>query len=181
MYLTRRGRVLTIAALPAILPALITCACERYPDAFAPPAQRPSFEDPQRWQRVVHMTDVDAPDHFVTDIFDPLAANWRWAGKRPAIQLRVPAHALLKFHIEFAIPAETFASTGPVMLTFFVNERALGTMRYTAAGSYQFEKDIPAEWIAAGDIRLGAEIDKVVSLNGKTYGFLLIALGLARS
>ena len=118
---------------------LLACACERYPDAYAPPAQRPDFEDPQRWQRVVHMTDVDAPEHFVADIFDPLAANWRWAEKRPAIHLNVPNdnvsnqnisnRAPLRFHIEFAIPPETFRSTGSVTdLTFFVNQRALGAM-----------------------------------------------------
>ena len=175
------ARARLIALLPAMSLALLTCACERYPDAYALPAQRPNFDDPQRWQRVVHMTDVDAPDHFVTDIFDPLSANWRWAGKRPTIHLNAPAYAPLRFHVEFAIPPETFRSTGPVMLTFFVNERALGTMRYTGTGSYEFEKDVPPDWIAGSDIRLGAEIDKVLLLKGRTYGFLLIALGLARS
>jgi hypothetical protein len=169
-----------LLAIPLAMLAL--SACQRYRESYAPPEQRAAIDDPERWERIVHMTDVDAPDHFIADISDPLAGNWRWTGKRPMVQLGVPADANVKYHIEFAIPQETFRSTGPVTLTFLVNGRALDARHYEAAGSYEFEKDVPSEWILRGaDVRLGAEIDKILSLNGRTYGFLLIAVGLKRN
>ena len=170
------------------LPVMLALsACARYPESYAPPDQRPNFEDPERWERVIHMIDVDAPDHFVADITDPLATNWRWTGKRPMVHLNIPAQTYptqsrLRYNIEFAIPQETFRWTGPVTLTFLVNGHALDMQRYDAVGSYQLEKDVPPNWIArGGDVRLGAEIDKVFSSTGRTYGFLLIAIGLRRN
>jgi len=128
------------------------------------------------------MTDVDARSHFVADIFEPLAANWRWTGKRPSIHLNTPPHVNRKYRIEFVIPEQAFRVTGPVALTFLVNGHALGREHYTMAGAYTFEKDVPAEWIASGEATLGAEIDKVVPApNGSHYGFLMVALGLKRN
>src|SRR5208283_3852059 len=125
----------------------------------------PNFEDPDRRERGIHMTDIEAPEHVVADISDLLAANWRWTGRRPMVRLDVPARqelgpAPLKYHIEFAIPEVSFRVTGPVTLTFLVNEHVLDRKQYAAVGLYEFEKDIPAEWISRGDATLGAEIDK---------------------
>jgi hypothetical protein len=162
--------------------ALLLCSCDRVPDFYPTPAQRPAFDDPHRWERIVHMTDADAQEHFVADVFDPLAANWRWTGRRPLIRLKAPAQASLRYHIQFAITPQTFQTTGPVVLTFLVNGRSLDRAPYAAAGEYIFEKDIPADWITGGETILGAEIDKLFleKDSGKTYGFLLISLGLKR-
>ena len=54
----------------------------------APPASL--FEDPERWERVIRMTNVDAPDHFLAGINNFLAINWRLTGKRPLVRLDVP-------------------------------------------------------------------------------------------
>ena len=166
-----------------LLAILTLSSCDRNPDFYPLPTQRPAFDDPARWERIVHMTDADAQEHFVTDVFDPLAANWRWTGKRPLIRLTAPAHAALTYHIQFAITPETFQSTGPVTLTFLVNGHSLDHKQYTAAGEYTFEKTVPSDWIAGGDTTLGAEVDKgfVAKDNGRTYGVVLIALGLKRN
>jgi hypothetical protein len=183
-----RGKGKFVGRAGCMLAVIVgTCACDRYPESYAPPAQIPPFEDAERWERVVHMTDVDAPERFVADIFDPLAANWRWSGKRPMLRLDVPAQegfgaAALKYHIEFVIPQETLRASGPVTLAFLVNGHVLERRRYDAAGSYEFEKAVPPDWISGSrDVRVGAEIDKVYSSNGRTYGFLLIAMGFKRN
>lgn len=127
------------------------------------------------------MTDVDARDHIIADIFDPLAANWRWTGKNPSIRLNTPPNLHRAFRIEFVIPEQGFRVTGPVTLTFLVNGHVLDRKRYAAAGTYVFEKDVPSEWIATGDVTLGAEIDKVLPApSGPPYGFLMVAIGLKR-
>ncbi len=168
----------------ALAGVLLLASCSGYgdPDFYSPPEQRPQFEDPARWERIVHMTDVDAPDHFVSDIVDPLAANWRWTSREPTIHLGVPPRARLKYHIEFVIPQQTISSTGPVTLTFLVDGRALYVKRYEAAGAYRFEQNIPPDWIVkGGETRIGAKIDKLFNANGRSYGFLLISIGLTRS
>ena len=166
----------------SLLAMLTLCACERFPESYPAPKQAPAFDDPAGWERIVHMTDVDARDHFVGDIIEPLAANWRWTGKRPTIRLNAPEHAQRKYRIEFVIPQQSFDVTGPVTLTFLVDGHTLDRKRYAAAGSYVFEKNVPPEWISGGEVTLGAEIDKVNAVkNGPTYGFLLIAIGLKRN
>lgn len=164
-----------------LLATLMLCACERFPEFYSPPVQQPVFDDPERWERVVHMTDVDAREHFVADIIEPLAANWRWTGKRPMIRLNVPEHIQRTYRIEFVIPEQSVAA-GPVTLTFLVNGHALDRKQFARAGPYTFEKEVPPEWISGGAVALGAETDKVFSVkNGPTYGFLLITIGLKRN
>ena len=165
----------------AVLIAAGLCACERWPEAYPVPAQQPTFEDAERWERIVHMTDVDAHDHFTGDIFDPLSANWRWTGKKPLIRLNAPAGVRRNYSIQFVIPDAAFRVTGPVTLTFLVNGHVLDRRSYSAAGPYTFEKEVPSEWISGGETTLGAQIDKTYKAeNQPAYGFLMVAIGLKR-
>lgn len=181
MPLTPRNSVIRASFL--LLASLFLCSCEYDAESYAAPPQRPALEDPERWERIVHMTDVDAPEHFVADVFEPLAANWRWTGKRPVLRLRAPEHAHLQFHMDFAIPEQVVKATGPLTLTYLVNEHVLDRRQYTAPGEYTFERDVPAEWISGDGTTLGAEIDKTYSEknSARAYGVLLIALGLKRN
>ena len=166
-----------------VLAVLPLCCCAYQPDSFPVPLQRPPFDDPDRWERVVRMTDVDAQEHFVSDVFDPLAATWRWTGQRPTIRLHAPERAALQYHMEFAIPQETLKSTGPVTLTFLVNGHILDRRTYKTAGENTFAKVVPSPWMTGGDTTLGAEIDKTYTQKsgGRSYGFLLISLGFRRN
>jgi len=166
--------------LLAILPV---CACEHWPESYAVPVQRPAFDDPDRWERVVRMTDVDAQEHFMSDIFDPLAGTWRWTGRRPMLRLHAPEQTRRSYFIDFAIPQQTLKSTGPVTLTFLVNGHILDRRTYKTAGENTFEKVVPSEWLTGGDTTLGAEIDKTYTQKsgGRSYGFLLISLGFRRN
>ena len=169
----------------ALLAMLALCSCEQSAEFYPMPAQRPAFFDPDRWERIVQMTDGDAQQHFVADVFEPLAANWRWTGKRPLLRLnvpRLPAHASLIYHIEFALSEYNFQTEAPVNLTFLVNGHVLDHEQYTAHGLFAFDKEIPQEWISSGDTTLGAEIDRTFQLKntGPRFGFILVALGLKR-
>ena len=158
------------------------CSCGRVPDSYVLPVQRPRFDDPQTWERMVRMTDVDARDHFVGEIFEPLAANWRWTGKNPTIRLEAPPNLQRAYRIEFAIPEQDLRVTGPVTLTFVVNGHVLDRKQYTAAGAYVFEEQVPPEWIATGEATLGAEIDKVMPApSGPPLGFLIVSIGLKKA
>lgn len=127
------------------------------------------------------MSDPDAELYFVKDIPGGIEGAWRWTAKRPTIKLRPKSNQGLKYVIEFAIPEVTLKQTGPVTLTFFVNDHVVDSMRYATHGNQRFEKPVPAEWITAEqDVLVGAEIDKVwIAPEDKAQlGFLLISLGL---
>jgi len=161
----------------------LLCGCSNLPEPYPPPAQRPFFEAPAEAVRILNMSDADAEPHFVQDIDAALQGNtWRWTGKRPTIHLHPNTNQKLVYSIDFAIAGSTFEQTGPVTLSFFVNDHLLDRVRYTAPDRRRFQKPVPAEWLKPDEnVTLAAEIDKVWTPpqpGGKPLGFILVALGL---
>ncbi len=133
--------------------------------------------------RLLDMADADAETHFVRDISAELEGNtWRWTGKRPTITLRSGSKDEMVYSIDFVIAGTTFEQTGPVTLSFFVNNHLLDRVRYPAPGPQRFRKPVPAEWLQPDDnVTLAAEIDKLWTPpqpGGKPLGFILVGLGL---
>jgi hypothetical protein len=167
----------------ACLAMLIASACRNVPAAFSPPVQRQPLEDfrPYGVSVVVNMSDEDAPTHFVKDITSVSAPTWRWTGKRPTVRVRVRDSQNLRYSIDFALAEATLLKTGPVTVSFLVNDKVLDRVRYARAGNQHFEKPIPAGWITAGeDTTVGAEIDKLwISPNGgPNLGMILVRIGI---
>ena len=163
----------------------LLCGCGNLPEPYAPPAQRPFFEAAPEAARLLAMEDADAEGHFVRDISAELEANtWRGTGQRPTIRLRPASNQGLVYSIDFAIAGSTFEQTGPVTLSFFVNDHLLDRVRYAAPGPQRFQKPVPPEWLEPDEnTTLAAEIDKVWTPpqpGGARLGFILIALGLER-
>jgi len=161
------------------------CGCGNLPEPYPPPAQRPFFEPSPEAAHLLGMGDTGAGSHFVRDISADLQANtWRWTGKRPTIRMRSASNQNLVYSIDFAIAGSTFEQTGPVTISFFVNEHLLDRVRYAAPGPQRFQKPVPAEWLQPDEnATLAAEIDKVWTPpqpGGPRLGFILIALGLER-
>jgi hypothetical protein len=157
--------------------------CGNLPEPYPPPTQRPFFEAPPEAARLLAMGDADAESHFVQDISAELEGNtWRWTGKRPTIRLRPGSSQPLLYSIDFAIAGSTLEQTGPVTLSFFVNDHLVDRVRYATAGRRRFQKPVPAEWLGADDnVTLAAEIDKLwkpPQPGGTPLGFILVALGL---
>lgn len=163
---------------------LLACSCREPQLEFAPPRQRPpleNFKTPPA--RVVNMSDPDAPSRFVRDITGVATPTWRWTGPRPTVRVRVRTTENVRYVIDFTIAQTTFKDTGPVTLTFIVNDHVLDRVRYATPGQKHFEKSVPPEWLEPGkDAIAGAEIDKVwVSKDdGARFGFILTRIGLAQ-
>jgi hypothetical protein len=164
--------------------ALALCSCRTASDEYPVPVQRPSFEGFKLPAgRVLNMDDPDAPLRFVRDISPGLAANWRWTDQRPAVRIRVRAVEKLKYTIDFTLPEATFKDTGPVTVTFTVNDHVLGRVSYAASGSRHFEKAVPTDWVAINkDATVGAEVDKpwISKDDGTRLGFILTRIGLTQ-
>jgi hypothetical protein len=170
-------------AILAVL-ALALCSCRSESGQYPPPEQRPSFEGFKLPAgRILNMDDPDAPLRFVRDISPAQAANWRWTDQRPAVRIRVRDVENLKYVIDFTLPEATFKDTGPVTVTFTVNDHVLDHVRYAAAGSQHFEKAVPANRVAVHkDATVGAEIDKtwISRDDGARLGFILTRIGLTQ-
>jgi hypothetical protein len=167
--------------LPGAICGLL-CGCANLPEPYAPPAQRPFFEAPPEPARILNMADADAERYFVQDIDAALQGNaWRWTGKRPTIRVHANSNQGLVYSIDFAVAESTFRQTGPVTVSFFVNDRLLDRINYSSPGRRHIEKPVPTEWLDADkDATIAAEIDKVWTApsGGARLGFILVSLGL---
>ena len=89
----------------------------------------------------------------------------------------------LRYIIDFVLPEVTFKVTGPVTMTFLVNDHPLDSVRYTAFGEQHFEKVVPPEWVEPMKENLvAASIDKVwvAPVDGAKLGFILTRIGLTQ-
>ena len=167
----------------AIASILLLCACDRQPEFPVPEQRSPLSFASAPASRVLNMDDPNVVHRFVRDISPDLSSSWRWAFQRPAVKIRVRTDHPLKYTIDFAVPELTFRDTGPVTITFKVNDHVLDRVQYTAPGEQHFEKPVPSDWIKLGDEAIvGAEIDKMWTAkdDGKQFGFILTRIGLTR-
>jgi hypothetical protein len=155
------------------------------PEPYAPPVQRQPFEDgrPHRMARIVSMSDQDWMAHAVQDIPPSEPSPWKWTGQKPTVKVTPRINQGLHYTIDFSIAEATLKDTGPVTLTFLVNDHALDSVRYATAGDYHFEKAVPAEWVEPGkETLLAVSIDKVwiAPADGAKLGFILTRIGLTQ-
>ena len=170
-------------ALAAAIFLGLLAGCQKMPETYAPPEQRPVFENfrPYRISRIVEMSDGDVDSHIVRDIPTGQQGPWRWTGENPTVKVVPRTADNLNYTIDFSIADTTLKETGPVTLRFFVGEHALDSARYTAPGTYHFEKALPGGWVEAGkEVTVGASINKVWTSpnDGAKLGFILTRIGL---
>ncbi len=164
---------------------MLLSSCQNMPEPYAPPVQRQPFEDarPHRMSRMVDMSDSDSPAHIISGIVPGAPAPWRWANQKAVVKVTPRLNQGLRFVIDFSLPEVTFKQTGPVTMSFFVNERLLESAAYKTSGEYHYEKAVPAEWVEPlKDTTLAASTDKVwVSpTDGAKLGFILTRIGLTQ-
>lgn len=133
---------------------------------------------------MVNMNDRDAPTHFVKDIRATLeGASWRWTQKRPTLKILLVKTQRLKFAADFTIWEGTMQQTGPVTISFFVDDKLLDKVRYETPGYKHFEKPVDPAWLqTATETLVSAEIDKIYVDPGDhaRLGFILTRMGFER-
>jgi hypothetical protein len=133
--------------------------------------------------RVMNTTDGDWMSHVVQDIPQGEPGPWKWTGPKPTIKVVCRTNQGLRYIIDFVIADVTFKVTGPVTLTFLVNDHVLDTVRYATPGPQHFEKAVPPEWVnPLQDTLVAASIDKVfvAPADGAKLGFILQRIGLTQ-
>lgn len=169
----------------AALCLLALAGCTKIPDTYAPPIQRKTPEEASLGlKHFVAMSAPDASDYVVADVLPAVeAGGWRWTMQKPALRFRVPTTQNLRLMAEFTVPEITFQQTGPVSISFYVNDHLLETKRYDKFGGETFEKAVPADWISTeAPVIVRMEIDKmwVAPTDGVRRGFILNRIGFVQ-
>jgi hypothetical protein len=111
------------------------------------------------------------------------AGAWRWTDERFTLMFRVPSVTGNKLVMDFSVPGETFAQTGPFHMTYTVNGRVLDKVRYDSPGDKRFEKAVPPGSLREDTENIVAvELDKAYVAEGdqKKLGVLLFRAGFVR-
>ncbi|MCC7176032.1 MAG: hypothetical protein IT159_12615 [Bryobacterales bacterium] len=172
--------------LPGILTLLLLLAgCVDIPNTYAPPIERrPVTGYRESLPGVIGMNDPDADEHIVRDISRTVESGaWRWTSKRPELRFALSRTKGVKLVVDFAVSRETFAATGPVTISFFVNGRLVEAVRCAEPGNRHFEKHIPQDWLRSdGMTTVAAEIDKLYKSpkDGVELGFILSRIGFTQ-
>src|SRR5262245_27950517 len=99
-------------------------SCTPTPDWYPPPTQR-DFNPDSEPRAVGNVVSMDAPQvetYIVSGIItnEPGAA-WRWANPRAELRFSILDPANITFFSDFVIADSTFAITGPVTMSFFID------------------------------------------------------------
>jgi len=166
-----------------ILAFVFLSSCERYPDSYPPPEQRQPAEggNPPPFSMMVEMSSPDADLHIVKDVEPGSTGDyWRWTGQQPTVRVLAVTTDKLKLSCDFALWDTAFKQTGPVELSFFINDHLLDKVRYTSPGTKHFEKPVPPGWLNTDvETTVTASIDKPYTApqDGKKFGFILVRIG----
>ena len=172
----------TLIGTGCLLSLLCLAACDRLPESYPPPEQRPPVEsfNPGPDSMMVSMANSDANPLIVKDIYPGTGIPWRWSMREPTVRVLVLSTANIKYSADFAIWDEGFKSTGPLEISYLVNGRVLDKVRYDTPGNKHFEKAVPADWLTTNETTVALSIDKlyIAPIDKKQFGVILTSLGL---
>ena len=162
---------------------ILLAACSNAPESFPVPPQRtpPAGSGYAHLGHFINMNDLNVKAYVIGGVSQRLESNtWRWTFRRPELRFFLQSTADLKFRMDFAIAGSTFQQTGPVTLSFFVNDKLLDRVHYTAPGQQRFEHAVPADL-------LRPQAENVVAIESDRYwkpgpgatalGFILVRAG----
>jgi hypothetical protein len=163
--------------------ALLLGGCTRIETRYAPPIQRiPASEwAGARLKHYVSMDHPNAMDYVLEQVVPALeSGGWRWTLQKPAFQFLLPTTESLKLRVDLTVPEITLQQTGPVTISFLVEDRLLDKATYAQPGNQRFLKPVPEDWLTTDrPVLVRLEIDKMWKspADGIERGFIISGLG----
>ena len=114
-------------------------------------------------QSTVNTRDPRTAEQLVSGFYGVESAAWRWTWKLFSVRLKTPPAAAQKgatLRLFMALPPVVIEKSGPVTLSATIDGTALAPETYAAAGSYVYQRDIPANLLASSDIQVDFQLDK---------------------
>ena len=162
------------------LAAVVLAGCSTAPASYSVPEQHLPFNPLGSARRdYVAAGDLYAPKFFVKDIVPLEGGDWRWTRAEPELRFFLESTQRRRLLFDFNINENTFKDTGPVTISFFVNDRMLGRERYDGPGDHLFEKPVPSDWLRVGEeTRVRASIENVWRTPEGPLGILFKRAGI---
>ena len=165
----------TLLALCSIF--LVGCSSS----SDSPSAERAAATPEPPSKSIIAMNDPNAKAYFVKDVSDGAdSGGWRWTFDRPELRFFLKnvdgVHAIA----DFSIAGDTIKTTGPVTVSFFVNDKLVSSEKYVKAGTYHYDKLVPAGLIQADKATTFALEPKPIWVapgDGKHLGLILVRAG----
>jgi hypothetical protein len=164
----------------------VLCACSHEPE-WQPLRMQRVF-DPNAEPKVVgSIISMDSPhvDNYILRgvITREPGASWRWSNPKAELRFALSGTEGVKFVADFVIADETFKVTGPVVMTFTVDGKVMGSARYDRPGEKHYETLVDGKLLRTDETMLvAAEVDKFFESqqDGVKLGFLLIRMGFTQ-
>lgn len=133
------------------------------------------------------MVEMSSPGdswHIVKDVQSlAVADHSRWTDQQPTVRILAVATDGLRLSVDFSLWPVAMQQTGPVDLSFVVNDRLIERVRYDTPGQKHFETLIPPDCVATDvESSVSVSIDKLYTapLDGKKFGFILSRIGFVQ-
>ena len=124
---------------------VVLAGCSKQPDSLP---EKPEFVRESR----VDMNSPHADGAIIKDVMARAKGiPWRWTNQNPQLRVWLSDTANRKLHVEFAVADATFKETGPIKVTWTVNDKPLDTVAYDSAGQKTY--DHPSRRICSGRCR----------------------------
>jgi hypothetical protein len=133
---------------------------------------------------IVQMGDPQAQTQLVSGFYTIEAGAWRWTKQNFSVLLGPPAGAAQKgawLRVRLTAPDSLIAQVGTVSLSASIGGRPLPPETYSAAGTYTYERDVPAELLRGPSARVDFALDKVMPPAGaelRDLGIVALSAGL---
>jgi hypothetical protein len=136
--------------------------------------------DLRKLKTFVRMDDALAAEYIVRDVSESVQGGWRWTFDRPELQFFLAKTDHLELEVDYSIAGDILKDTGPATVSFFLNDKAVGSMRCAKEGQYRFIRPVPPQLLSANEIAtVGVEMRPVwVSpKDGQHLGIILTKAG----
>jgi len=126
----------------------------------------------------------DQDPYFVRDVIKGAPdANDYWTREAPELKFLLKPNIDYIYVLRFYLPGQTFEKTGPVTITYFINDHLLESARYDSPEQHEYRKPVPSEWLHPGEftvVKMVVSIPYIDPKDGTKYGFLLQSAGFER-
>jgi cephalosporin hydroxylase len=107
---------------------------------------------------------------------------WRWTGRQFAVSLDAPPplDANTFVVLDFTVPDELISGVHEVTVTAQVNGQRIGSQKYTAAGRYFLQFNVPPALLKQSPAEVEFDLDHVAKdpANGRELGLIVVGVSL---
>jgi hypothetical protein len=124
-----------------------------------------TIEEAPRLASSMQMGDATMAKQLAGGFYDIESGSWRWTMQKFAVNLRAPARsgqqgAVLELHL--TVPAPSIQKLGSITLSAAIGGTALDPETYAKAGEYTYKRDVAANLLTGGAVRVDFQLDKAI-------------------